>query len=412
MRESDTDPLNLGHHLMIAMGRFAKISNPLISIAILALAFAMLYAVGIQGVMKAGPIGDDFMVFYRAGGLFLRGGDPWLALMNSPQPYSYPPHSLSIIVAFGLLPQSIALALHIAICLGAIAAMCYCANQWFLNIKSFRSMTIAQALALALIIGNPYTATSLYQGQMTLPVMAALLLSWHFRQKDRWVTAGVFLAFATLKPQLSVLYVIWLLMSANIGMVLVGGSLAGLMTLPGALLLGPLKPFESWLTSLGGYSQVSINAPGSPFVVGMESLLVAHGLEPDRLWLILLCLAGTALLFRYRRHLDQTVILHALLVLSFTFLYAHDYDYVAVILLWSYGMMMVLHSASFAKLSLYAILALGFFIPQRLLRDVDIPLIVHSRTLILAALCLAVIVWSNEISRTAAPNKRYSSVAA
>jgi len=32
--------------------------------------------------------------------------------------------------------------------------------------------------------------------------------------------------------------------------------------------------------------------------------------------------------------------------------------------------------------------------------------------LILAALCLAVIVWSNEISRTAAPNKRYSSVAA
>lgn len=397
---------------MIAIGSFASISNRLISATILALAFAMLYAVGIQGVMKAGPIGDDFLVFYRAGGLFLQGGDPWLALMNTPQPYSYPPHSLSIVAAFSMLPQSVALSLHIAICLAAIAVMCYCANQWFLNIRTFRSMTIAQALALALIIGNPYTATSLYQGQMTLPVIAALLLSWHFRQKGQWVTAGIFLALATLKPQLSVLYVIWLLMSVNVGVVLVGASLAGLMILPGALVLGPLKPFESWLSSLGGYSHVSINAPGSPFVVGMESLLVAHGLEPERLWLILLCLAGTALLHRYRRHLDRTVTLHALLVLSFTFLYAHDYDYVAVILLWSYGMMMVLNSASFVKLGFYAILALGFFIPQRLLRDIDIPLVVHSRTLILAALCLAVIVWSKEINRAASLDKRYSSVAA
>ena len=394
------------------VARIPFVSNGFISASILAIAFAMLYAIGIEGMLKASPIGDDFLVFYRSGTLFMDGADPWLALMNSPQPYSYPPHSLSVIAAYNFLPQSAALWLHIAISLISIAILCYLANIWFLHIDSFRNMTIAQALALALIIGNPYTATSLYQGQMTLPVTAALLLSWHFLRNGRWFVSGLLLGIATLKPQLSILYVLWLILSLNIGVLVVGGLLAALMIVPGALMFGPLVPFESWLTSLGGYSSVAINAPGSPFVVGLESLLVAHGFTPSRMLMVISCLAGLGLLYGYRRYLNRTTTIHALLVLSFTFLYAHDYDYVAVILLWSYGLLMVLESGSFARFGFYSAMAVLFFIPQRLLRDIDFPLLVHSRTLVLVAICIAIIIWSNRASEAAVFRRAQSSVPA
>ena len=387
---------------MTKIARIPFLANPFVSACLLAIAFAMLYAVGIQGVMKAAPLGDDFLVFYRAGGLFLDGIDPWLALMNSPQPYSYPPHSLSIIAAYNLFPQSVALGLHVVISLISIAIVCFCANIWFLRIENFRSMTIAQALALALIIGNPYTATSLYQGQMTLPIMAALFLSWHFLQSDRWVIAGLLLGIATLKPQLSILYIVWLMLSLNVRVLVVGGLFAALLIVPGAVMFGIVTPFESWLTSLHGYSSVAINAPGSDFVVGIESLLAAYGFQPNRLALVASCLAGVGLLYAYRRHFDPMVTLHALLVLSFTFLYAHDYDYVAVILLWSFGLLIALTAGSMTRLCLYTGMALIFFMPQRLLRDIDIPLVVHSRTLILVACCLLIMTWSNERGRSAA----------
>jgi hypothetical protein len=386
---------------MTKIARIPLFANPFVSAGLLAIAFAMLYAVGIQGVMKAAPLGDDFLVFYRAGGLFHQGVDPWLTLMNSPQPYSYPPHSLSIVAAYNLLPQSLALGLHIVISLISIAIVCFCANIWFLHIERFPSMNIAQALALALIIGNPYMATSLYQGQMTLPIMAALFLSWHFLQSDRWVIAGLLLGIATLKPQLSILYIVWLILSLNFRVLMVGGLFAALLIVPGAVMFGITAPFESWLTSLHGYSRIAINAPGSDFVVGIASLLAAHGFQPNRVVLVGSCLACVGILYAYRRCFDPMVTLHGLLVISFTFLYAHDYDYVAVILLWSFGLLIAMTGGSLTRLSLYGGMALVFFIPQRLLRDFDIPLVVHSRTLILVAFCLLVMAWSNERRRPA-----------
>jgi Glycosyltransferase family 87 len=367
-----------------------------ISAFVLLFAFFFLYLVGIQGFGKSSPFGDDFSVLYRAGTLFLQGVDPWLALMNSNQPFSYPPHSISLIAFYNFLPFSIAVKLHALLNLVSIYAICFCANKWFLKIGSFKSMTISQVFSLALLFGNPYVATSVYQGQLALPAAAAVFLSWYFLRSGRWILAGVLLAFATIKPQLSVLYVVWLLLSLNMRVLLVGGVSTFIFIIPGSIVFGALTPFESWITSISGYSGVSINAPGSPFVVGFESLLIAYGIAKSSYFLYPLSLLALLFLYIKRINFNDALIANMFFVLAFTFLFAHDYDYAAIIMIWSYAFLLLLDEWTIKKAVLFTFLVFFFFLPQRLIRGIDIPLVVHARTLILPLCCYLVFVWSKE----------------
>ncbi|MFN7023919.1 MAG: glycosyltransferase family 87 protein [Pseudorhizobium sp.] len=370
------------------------------SIVVLALAVVSLVAIGVGGFMKAAPPGDDFWVFYQAGSLFRSGVDPWLALMTTPQPFSYPPHALSFLLFYDVLPPTTAFVVHSGVNVGAIAAICYCANHWFLGIRSWRSLTFPQAAALALIIGNPYTATSVYQGQTTLPVTAALMLSWLCITKGHRTAAGLLLAVATVKPQLSLLYVLWLMMSAQLTVLIVAGLAAIVLIVPAFLVLGPWATVHSWWLSLSSYGHVPINMPGSPYVVGLESLLVAHGFDPGAWPIAALGLLLTMAVFCLRQRLDAFMTLQFLLVLTCTFLFVHDYDYVAIILVWSCALHLVLSQMTWGRIASFSVLFLLFFMPQRLIRDIDLPLIVHARTLILVAMFVLLLTWRSQQPRS------------
>ncbi len=382
--------------------QLAQRQNTLVSVAVVSLALLSLYLIGIRGMMKAAPFGDDFLVFYRAGNLFMNGQDPWLTLMTTSQPFSYPPHSLSIIAIYNLFSENTALALHAGVCILSIFVICYCANVWFLKIESLRSMTIAQVLALGLIIGNPYMATSLYQGQMTLPVTAALCLSWLLINRNRRVLAGVLLVVATLKPQLAILYILWLLLALEWRVLLIGGTLSLLAIVPAMSTLGFLTPATSWLTSLAAYAAIPINMPGSAYVVGLDSLFVAHGYQPNSVVLSVTSLLLTAGLFLLRKHISEFLVLQILIVLSFTFFFVHDYDYVATVLVWASALMLALNGNSLSRLSIWFAMSVIFFMPQRLIRDIDIPLIIHSRTLLLLAMLTLLVMWSAPVRRSMA----------
>lgn len=384
----------------MAHPRPANTAERAASLVVLMLAVLSLLAIGVGGLMKSAPPGDDFQVFYRAGRLFWSGIDPWLAMMGSPQPFSYPPHALSFLLLYNALSPSTAFVVHSAVNLGSIVAICYCANRWFLGITSWRTLTFAQAAALALIIGNPYTATSVYQGQTTLPVTAALMMSWLCLSQGRRTAAGLLLAVATIKPQLSLLYVLWLIMSAELAVVVIGGVAALVLIVPASLVLGPWATFHSWWLSLSSYGQVPINMPGSPYVVGLESFLVAHGVDPGAWPIAALGLLLTVAAFRLRQRLDAFMTLQFLLVVTCTCLFVHDYDYVVIIPVWSCALYLVLSQMAWGRLGIFSVLGFLFFMPQRLIRDIDLPVIVHARTLILIAMFVLLVSWRGEQPRS------------
>jgi hypothetical protein len=360
---------------------------------VLLLALLSLFAIGLGGLGKFSPLGDDFHVFYRAGDLLLQGRDPWLELMGSAQPFSYPPHALALFAVLACLPAALALGLHLLLSLLAIAAICHCANRWFLKIESFGTMRFSQAAPLALIIGNPYTATSLYQGQMTLIVTAAIMLSWLSLTQGRRVQAGLFLMIATLKPQLCILYLIWLVLAAELGVLLVGGLAAVVLLLPVLAVFGVVTPFASWLTSFNGYASIAINMPGSPYVTGLQSFLAAHGIMVGSVIFVVIGSALAAVTYIFRNWLDDFLVLQLLLVLACTFLFMHDYDYVAILLVWSCALHVALTRGRPDRLVVFIVLSVPFFMPQRLIRDLDIPTVVHARTFILLAMCLVLVQW-------------------
>jgi hypothetical protein len=85
-----------------------------------------------------------------------------------------------------------------------------------------------------------------------------------------------------------------------------------------------------------------------------------------------------------------------LLVLTCTFLFVHDYDYVAIILVWSCSLHFVLSQMTWGRLASFSILFLLFFMPQRLIRDIDLPLVVHARTVILVLMFALLLTWRSQ----------------
>lgn len=370
---------------------------------VLFLACVFLVVTGIFGVLKTASFSinfsesfTDFSVFYQAGTFFLQGQDPWLFLLDSGTPFSYPPHSLVVVGFYNLFPYYYAVALHIVLMAASIAAICFCANRWFLKIHSFKDMTLAQLLPLALIIGNPYMATSIHQGQLTLPATAAVLLSWEFLRQGRWFVSGIFLGLATIKPQLSAIFVLWLIFTLNWRPLVVGGSLSLVMIIPASFFIPPLELFSSWLNSLDDYLVTGPNQPGLPYVVGFESLLAAYSIHNTGTIFNLLGVVAVGLLAWKKSHISPTLLVHLFFVVTFLFIYGHDYDYVAVVALWSWLLFIVLTRGNTNHILLVLFLTALFFLPQRLIRGIDIPLIQHSRTFLLPLCAWLVYLWGNQ----------------
>ena len=102
------------------------------------------------------------------------------------------------------------------------------------------------------------------------------------------------------------------------------------------------------------------------------------------------------------KRLDTFLTLQFLLVLTCTCLFVHDYDYVVIILVWSCALHLVLSQRTWGRLTWFSGLGVLFFMPQRLIRDIDLPLIVHARTLILIAIFVLLLTWRSEQPRRGA----------
>jgi len=372
-------------------------------LAVLAIVGALLflYLFGVQGLFRSSFFGFDFAVFHKAGVEFINGENPWLLSMNTGHPFSYPPHLGAVITLYGALPYDFALYFHATVNFASVISIAYLANRWFIGITNWKEMSLAQGICIAMIIGNPFMAHSVYQGQLSLPATACALWSWHFLQKDRWMLAGLFLGIATLKPQVSLLYIVWLMMCLNFRILLCGGVVALLMLLPSFVNYGIFESFDAWFKSMSDYAKVPANMPGFQHVVGLESVLVTLGIHGSGVILKPLSFVSLILLFIKRDLFSPTFTISLFFVIALTFIYGHDSDFVTLALMWSYFVYLGFERNSYLSLALAFGLLFIFFLPQRFLRLLDWPVIYQWRTFVILVCCYYLFRW--ERIRSAAP---------
>jgi hypothetical protein len=184
----------------------------------------------------------------------------------------------------------------------------------------------ARWLVVALILGNLSTAFVVWAGQTSLLVAAGLYIGWIRAQQGRWISAGLLLALASIKPQFVVLPAVWLLLQGHWRPLFVAGVGAAAMAAWPIALLGPVDLLQSWISAVLQYSEGPYNALGSRMVFGLRSTLSAIGVRAPNL--AALALLALALIWRFRQRLQREDVLALLVGLSLLFGFSHSYDLV------------------------------------------------------------------------------------
>ncbi|MEM9785578.1 MAG: glycosyltransferase family 87 protein [Pseudomonadota bacterium] len=362
-------------------------------LSLIVLFFALLYfiAFGYFGLFRSGDFGFDFEVFHTAGQRMLSGQNPWLAAIGEAA-FSYPPNISSVLLLFGALPFHIALALQSLASILAIGSLVLLANLTFLRIETLSDLTTKKSLCISALIASPFGAHIFFMGQFSLITTACALWAWHLSRGSSVIWAGVLLGVASIKPQICFLLVVWFLLEGKFKIVLIGGVVGVLMAVPAFVMLGVIGAISSWIQSMTYYLSVPFNQAGFQHVVGLDSLFVALGVANLGLVFRLAGIAAFILLFLRRHAFSEMTALFLIFSISLTFFYGHDYDYIMVVPMMSYLLLLAFNQSRWLSTAVGIGLIFLFWLPQRFLRDIDFDAILHWRTVVLI-LCSILLIW-------------------
>jgi hypothetical protein len=180
----------------------------------------------------------------------------------------------------------------------------------------------------AIVIANPFTLNIIVLGQTTLIVAAALVSGWYYAYRGRWVLSGVLIAISTIKPQLSLLVILWLLLERRWRILAVAAVTTLIFCLVPMVITGPIDVFFHWFASLGAHKNIFANVLGFPAVFSIQNLLYTAGIQVPQL--LPLGIVITVLLWRYRSRLIIDDVIGLLLAISVLFGFAHHYDLIAL----------------------------------------------------------------------------------
>lgn len=180
----------------------------------------------------------------------------------------------------------------------------------------------------AIVISNPLTINVLWLGQTTLIAAAALVSGWYYAYRDRWVLSGILIAIASIKPQLSLLVILWLLLERRWRLLAVAAATTLIFSLVPMAISGPIEVFFNWFASLGQHKNIFSNVLGSGAVFSIQDILYASGIKVPQLFPLGIVLTG--LLWWYRSRLIIDDVVGILVAISLLFGLAHHYDLVAL----------------------------------------------------------------------------------
>ncbi len=318
-------------------------SSSLLLITTCLLAILSLVSFGIIGVGRGDTSAfADVRYYYTAGGMFASGLNPYdiqgfreyagkLGLDANLSGYVYPPHSLILWLPLSWLPfdaaRFVVTGTNFFLILSIAVLM---ARAYLLRVPLDGSnwQTAGAVFVAAIIVGNPFATHLIWTGQNGILILACLLIALHEIKEGRFTVAGVCLALASVKPQLSVLVITWVLFAGHfraIGVMIL--TIVALSLIPIAT-LGPTILMD-WMRSLSAYQLEAASA--LPYMTTLKSFLLGvFPAVPSKL-LLALPLVGVASAIALARlpalrDLTPTEVLALLLLGSLLFIQGRDYE--------------------------------------------------------------------------------------
>ncbi|MEQ9358322.1 glycosyltransferase family 87 protein [Coleofasciculus chthonoplastes] len=243
----------------------------------------------------------------------------------------------------------------------------------------------------AVVIANPFTLNIIVLGQTTLIVSAALVSGWYYAYRDKWVLSGVLIAIATIKPQLSMLVILWLLLERRWRILAVATVTTLIFCLVPMAVSGPIDVFFHWFATLGKHKTIFANVLGTGGVFSLQDLLYTAGMKVPPLLPLGIVLTG--LLWWYRSRLIIDDVIGLLMALSVLFGFAHHYDLIALAPLMA-AFWRHLHHRSRATFVAITVMFVMCFPRNVLMRFIDSELLLQYRVL----LVIGVTIWLGVMS--------------
>lgn len=379
-------------------------------IVILATSVALLLGRGITG---PGLTFQDSRTLYIAGKCWHANLNPYepevfqkcgeREFTSFPAPFAYPPQIAPLCLFLSLWSYPIAALFVIALNLIGLVALIWGsirlielhhANIWDAHIWWI----------VPFIIGNQFTSAAFWSGQTTILVTAGLVWAWVITRPAHETNpmgsklllgclAGLCLAIASNKPQLSLLPILWIILERRwlplFVMAIVNLAAASIPFRQ----IGFIQTWIDWLEVVAFYRGEAANLPTSPWSFGIQSTLVALGIPaPSLIPLGLLLFVGLWLL---RNRLQQSDVLAILLSCSLLFLGTHDYDLTALVPLISCLYLHAYQNKTAAIIS--AILFCLLIFPSHLFKHIlplQAPIMFHYREVIVLLLTICLFICS------------------
>lgn len=185
--------------------------------------------------------------------------------------FTYPLYVMALIGPLALLPLAVAQALWLSLLEASLLIFIFIAAR----AVGWQPSTWLLALTTLFSVGLYPNVWAILLGQISVVVAVLMALAWWSARTERWTLAGVSLALATIKPQMSFLFVpglvIWAIYRRRWRLVIIfAGTLIGLLLLPLAWL--PAWPL-AWLAALGRYAGYTFFEP--PLVLLLRSTWLA-----------------------------------------------------------------------------------------------------------------------------------------
>ena len=180
----------------------------------------------------------------------------------------------------------------------------------------------------AIVLANPFTLNVIVLGQTTLIVTAALVGGWYYAYRDKWVLSGILIAISTIKPQLSLLVILCLLLERRWRILAVAAVTTLIFCLVPMAISGPIDVFVYWFATLGKHKTIFANILGTGGVFSLQDLLYAAGLKVPPLLPLGIVLTGLLWWYRFRLIIDDVI--GVLMAIALLFGFAHHYDLVAL----------------------------------------------------------------------------------
>lgn len=357
-----------------------------------------LVAFGVADVGRAGsPPHLDMHFLFAAGRMWSSGHSPYvltdfvrdsdaiqgLAHQHVHMGFGYPPTIAPVCMLLGALPLDVAGLLMVGLnVVAAYITAAYCLRLNRAGVSPGEVSTSLGWIVPALVVGNPFTTHVVHSGQTTMLATAAVVAGWYYSEvRGSQIVSGLLFALSTIKPQVSVLCVLWILTRVQWRQLAALALGAAALSAVPLHVSGPWLLARQWVGALRDYEGGPIQHAGFQNVFGIQSALVSAGITTPKLTLVAILFA--LYLWWRRNELNDDAILGLLLAASCLFVYAHDYDLAALAPF--FGVVWKRAASSNAR----AGLALGFFAllfaPQRFVRFSHIGLVVHWREFVLLA---------------------------